>query len=225
MPRVSIQYVTLNNISRELIQIDVTTVETHGFSSKATVHPIEDGSNISDHVIKKARTLSLGGVISDTPITAISAPTESVDGVGGSPIRGSSKTQVSKTTSKIGSLILSEGSGKISKTAEEIFESMSEERLLLTIITGLKTYTNMVLEDFKVNINPRTASSIAFSATFREVIIAVSEVVEVPLEVIDEEVRDSASPKDNKGKLPANEAEGKVEEKGSSLLSKLKEAI
>jgi hypothetical protein len=224
MSRVAIQYVS-NNTARELIQIDATTGEDHEFSSKATIHPVEDGSSISDHVIKNPKTLSLTGIISDHPISISSAPVENIDGIGGSAIGGASTTQSSEKSSKVGSNILSTGSGKISKIAMEIFESMREDRLLLTIITDLETYTNMVLESFKANKTARTANALPFTATFKEVKIAVSEVVEVPLTAIQSDVRDSASEKQNKGKLSTTEAEGKEAEKGSSLLFKLKEAI
>lgn len=222
--RTTIQYIA-NDTAIELIQIDVTSSEEHGFSSKVTEHPVEDGSVISDHLVKSPKRLSLTGIVSDDPISISPSPTDSIDGVGGSVIGGSPKTESSKTSSKVGSSLLSKGEGKLSKIAFEIFQSMSNDRLLLTIITELETYTNMVLENFKVNKTARTANALAFTATFKEVVIAVSEVVEVPPEVIVSDAKDSASKKQNKGKLSTSDAEGKTEEKGSSLLFKLKEAI
>lgn len=222
--RVTIQYVA-NDTAIELIQIDVTTSEEHGFSSKATEHPVEDGSFVTDHLIKSPRRFSLVGIISDDPISISPSPTDSIDGVGGSVIGGAPKTESSKISSKLGSSLLSKGEGKLSKIAFEIFQSMYDNRLLLTIITELETYTNMVLEDFKVNKNARTANALPLTASFKEVVIAVSEVVEVPAEVIVSDAKDSASKKQNKGKLATSDAEGKTEEKGSSLLFKLKEAI
>lgn len=220
--RVTIQYTT-DKGAKELLQVDATLTEGHGFSSKVTSHPVEDGSEISDHVIKSPRVLTITGIISDNPFSVSSASTEGIDGVEGNVVGNGGKTEVSKRTSKIGSPLLASLSPssevKLSKTAMEIFESIYEEKLLLTIITGLRTYSNMVMENFSVDRNSRTANSLSFSASFKEVFIAVSEVIDVPIEATTVE---SAVQKQNKGRLATSEAERKEKEKGSSLLFKLK---
>lgn len=47
---------------------DVSLSETHNSSVLITDHPIESGSSISDHKIKKPITLSVTAIISDTPL-------------------------------------------------------------------------------------------------------------------------------------------------------------
>lgn len=49
------------------IVIDATISEDHLFTSQATMHEIESGDNISDHVIKKPIQLTLSGIISGDP--------------------------------------------------------------------------------------------------------------------------------------------------------------
>jgi hypothetical protein len=49
-------------------EIDVTVSESHGRSAQATGNPIEGGSIINDHVINDPKTVTMTGVISNTPL-------------------------------------------------------------------------------------------------------------------------------------------------------------
>ncbi len=52
-------------------ELDVAVSEEHGFESDVTSYPIEDGSNTTDHVHNSPLTVTIEGVVSDTPIGAI----------------------------------------------------------------------------------------------------------------------------------------------------------
>ena len=49
-------------------EIDVATDENHDFSSDITSEPVESGSNITDNIRIIPSTVSLTGIVSDTPI-------------------------------------------------------------------------------------------------------------------------------------------------------------
>lgn len=51
-----------------VLYFDAVLSETHQATSLPTMFPVEDGSVISDHVIQNPITLSLTGIISDTPL-------------------------------------------------------------------------------------------------------------------------------------------------------------
>ena len=61
------QKVTIHDASGNIISIDATISEEHTFTSTATVHEIEGGDSISDHVVKKPIQITLTGVISGDP--------------------------------------------------------------------------------------------------------------------------------------------------------------
>jgi hypothetical protein len=47
------------------LEIDVTTKESHGRRSTLTKHKVEEGSQVSDHIVKENQTFSIDGVVSE----------------------------------------------------------------------------------------------------------------------------------------------------------------
>src|SRR5574342_5520 len=48
--------------------IDVTVAEEHELPAEVTAHPVEDGADITDHVRLTPISVTLEGIVSDTPI-------------------------------------------------------------------------------------------------------------------------------------------------------------
>ena len=61
------------------IFLDATISEDHSYTCKATQFPLENGSSITDHVINDPVKLSLSGIVSDSPISFLSAFNRSSD--------------------------------------------------------------------------------------------------------------------------------------------------
>jgi len=61
------QKVVITDSQGHILPIDATISEEHILTSQATMHEIENGDSISDHVIKKPIQLTLNGVISGDP--------------------------------------------------------------------------------------------------------------------------------------------------------------
>jgi len=51
-----------------VLVLDAVINENHQASAQPTMYPVEDGSIVSDHVVQNPVTLSLTGIISDTPL-------------------------------------------------------------------------------------------------------------------------------------------------------------
>jgi hypothetical protein len=60
-------------------EIDVTVSESHSRSAQVTSNPVEGGSTINDHVINEPKTVTLSGLITNTPLA--------VDGEGSDDFR------------------------------------------------------------------------------------------------------------------------------------------
>ena len=58
---------------RTLLVVDCTRAEEVSLEAQASLHEIEDGSPITDHVIKRGRGFQLQGVVSDYPINLTQA--------------------------------------------------------------------------------------------------------------------------------------------------------
>lgn len=217
--RVTFQFTDENGTSIELIKIDATRAEEHVLSSKATSHEVEDGSDISDHVIKNGRSLTINGVISDHPINLLAAASGNIAGIVGNITEGFTRGIVTGATSKLGSTLLSKNQGKPSKNAMDMLDYIYEGNIPLTIITGLKTYTNMMMEKLNVPRQVRTVNALEFSASFREIRIVGSEIVDIPAAVTSNE---GNIPEKKEGKKPTSIPDSSVSGKGSSLLFKIK---
>lgn len=55
-------------------EIDAVVSITPTHQSEATIHPVQDGAEITDHVINRPLSLEVEGVVSDTPLSHINRP-------------------------------------------------------------------------------------------------------------------------------------------------------
>ena len=114
--------------------------------------------------------------------------------------------------------MISGGEEKPSIDAMSMLDLVYENKIPLTIVTGLKTYINMIMENFSAPQNPRNAGSLNFTGTFAEVRIVESEEVNIPPAVTENEgVIESKI----EGKKPPEELTSAASDKGSSVLFKI----
>jgi hypothetical protein len=56
-----------------VIAFDATPNELHSNEAETTDHPVEEGSDISDHVRKRPRKIELNGLVTNTPIVFLAS--------------------------------------------------------------------------------------------------------------------------------------------------------
>ena len=66
-----------------VLEFDASISETHTDESDVTEHPVEDGSNITDHVRLLPNTFEMSGMITNTPLVYLASVQSK------SPIKGS----------------------------------------------------------------------------------------------------------------------------------------
>lgn len=199
------------------LKVDATMSENQELISEITNNPIEDGSLVSDHVVKTPRRYSMEGVVSDSPITIQSAIIGAVAGVPGTLIGGAIGGITTAAVSAIGGILLSTGKGKPSVIALQTLDAIYENSIPLTIVSGLRTWTNMVMVNLAAPRTAQTSGGLFFNATFQELKIVTSEVVAVP--PTDTPVPVSKVKKGTQGTDVVGE---KTEEKYQSLLTKIR---
>lgn len=123
--------------------LDLVESEQHALTAEVTKHPVEGGSAITDHVIKNPRELTLtNGVVSDTPIGTIALDaTRTIFSTGGRP----------------------------SRYAYERLEQIYERADIVTVITGLKKYDNMILDNLSVPQTVKDFGGLVFTAHFTQI--------------------------------------------------------
>jgi hypothetical protein len=172
----------------DTIAIDAVVRETHRFAGEATTHPVEDGSDVSDHYRAASRAVQLEGVITDTPLRVpathnsgavitqrtIEMPTE-IFGmrlgpisltVPGAPQQGSVST-FSTPMERV-------------KSTWESFEQIFEEQKIITIVTSLRTYVDMALSELEVERRPGSYKFSCFAVQIRTVFSGRSAAVPIP---------------------------------------------
>lgn len=136
--------------------IDLAESEEHKLKSEVTQHPTESGSDISDNVRNLPRELTLTGcVVSDTPIGAIALDD---------------------------TRILGDTLPPVSRDAYRKLELLWESRRSVVVVTDLKKYESMVLDDLSIPREAKNAGGLVFTAHFVEVRIINNKrvTVEVP---------------------------------------------
>lgn len=133
------------------VQLDASVREVHNLRAKVTKHPVEqEGTDspsvISDHVFIEPVTISIEGVISNWPA------------VYGGAVRA----------------LLTGGFDKADKAYKQ-FEEHLKKKQLLDVVTTLKTYKNMILENVTVNRDAAKGNALYFSATATQVTFVTLE--------------------------------------------------
>ncbi len=140
------------------IFLDVTVSESPEMTNRITKNPIEDGSSIADHVIQDPDVLTLEGIVTDDPIRFLSGIRDLAE-------RG------------LGSLTRSQ-------SAFELIEKLKKEATVITVITGLKTYENMIISRFNPRRDNTTGFSLRFTLVLEQIEIKKSQTVSIPRDTV-----------------------------------------
>ena len=180
------------------IFLDADIADDHTLSAQATTHPIEDGSNISDHVHNDPRTVRIEGFISNHPIDVPPSHAQGVREVqkeftwkadpdlplvqvGGPGVVGAVTGAVA---SAVGADIhkgTAKGFEPLFDRAQDVFsefEAIWSESRLIDIVTTLKIYPNMIIEELRVSRSAQNGQALAFVASARQISIVETSVVE-----------------------------------------------
>jgi hypothetical protein len=185
----------------DTIAIDAVVRETHHFAGEVTTHPVEDGSDVSDHYRPASRAVQLEGVITETPLRVpashnsgavltqrtIEMPTELFGmrlgpialTIPGAPQQGS-VTTFSTPMERV-------------KGTWESFEEIFEQQKIVTIVTSLRVYADMALSELEVERRSGSYKFTCFATQIRTVVSGRSTAAPIPKVV-------RAVPKVNKGK-------------------------
>lgn len=162
-----------------VIQLDCSYRETHSREARPTKFPIENGQQISDHIIISPFELELEGIITDTPIgTAGQLITQAA-----TTVTSSLTPPVGLITAAAGAALFSalQGSASPSVAAFTQLLSIQQLRQPVTIMTSLARYENMWMGPLTVPRDAQTGQSIVFTVKFYEMILVTPQSVNVAI--------------------------------------------
>ena len=187
------------------ILIDAVLRESHSVTNIITQYPVEDGSIISDHVRQVTEVITIEFVTTNTPSIVNENGLESVAG-NNTQIRADQENRIQLTFDTI----LQWAGYSIEKQDDE-FDTTFPDVQILTITTGLKVYTNMIIKNAEIFRTTRRQGSIAPVITFQKFRRARSEFFLTPdvsnLNGKAANVENQAQKKQPKGKQKAKNVE------------------
>ena len=145
------------------IAIDGSISESVTRSVRATTNPIENGSNITDHIIQEPIKVIVEGVVTDTPIGMAAFTSGSASTIGG----------VVDSVSGLFGQSTQSGLTRSQQAYNELVKIFNKKELI-EITTRLETYTNLIFESIVVNQTKTTSRSVFFTASFVEALIVLS---------------------------------------------------
>ena len=154
--------------------LDATIREQHSYRNRVSNYPVEETSFISDHVQREPERITIDGFITQTPVAylggALSTLTSKAFGW------DSQKDTAFRTTNRIQEAFtellkmagydypVQEGTGAVTKNPVQ----------LIDVVTGLRSYTNMVITDLNIPRDSNTGHTLRFTLTLQKLVLTES---------------------------------------------------
>ena len=136
--------------SKLSVLLDASVSEVHTSSANITSHPVERGANITDHVHRQPDTLTIQGIVSNTPTRFP---------------QGTIGVALVRTVANLVNGV----SNDLAKTAYEQLLQLVEGKELIKIVTTLREYNDMLLENLTVTRDAENGDCLNFTVTARQV--------------------------------------------------------
>jgi hypothetical protein len=158
------------------LELDASISESHSYTAEVTTNPVESGGEITDHVTIKPDQLTIEGFVTDTPVKIF----EGIQDL----------------------LQQKSGSGEVSKSAYETLKLLFESKQPFTVVTGLTTYSDMVLKRLSIPRDRSTGQTLRFTAELQQVEFAQFQETELEESTLSEtlDTKDQAQAKKDVGK-------------------------
>ena len=222
-------YILPDDGSSQLIAFDLTISEGHRSTSKVTEHPVEQGSNVADHIRQETQGLDLTVFVTNTPIEDIGrgqvesvildipTPQRTLNSVSALIDAGISavQTAIFGPTPPVSVQVLDfpEPFDRV----KEVFDALTDlERrgVTVTAITSLKSYESMAFETVETPIDEPGGATIKLA--LKQIRVVQTATVTAPKP---KEPRGAA--KQNKGGQATKPAEDSAAKKASLLAQAL----
>jgi hypothetical protein len=139
----------------DTLVLDASISESHNSDVDVTEHAVEVGANIADHARVKSAQVTIEGVVSNTPINRAQAR-RIVESFGTTIETSNPQDQLA-------------GQPGYAEQAFAQLELIRDTSKIIQIVTGIKTYTDMLLTNLSVPRNAQIGESLRFTATFKSV--------------------------------------------------------
>jgi len=205
------------------LEIDASIQETHEAVNTITRNPIEDGSNISDHITNEPFKITMECIVSETPISLLgSIATGAVTAVGTQAATRHNDAVGGKLIGLAGASIV--GMVASDRSPAEVWKHLldiRDKKNKFSIITGLKEYDNMVFTSITPVRNSSVGHALHFTAVMEQITTVSTSLVDVSQYVIKEgQTANSAATKKDTGKQAQQAAKESTKSTAKTLLDR-----
>jgi len=157
-----------------LVELDAAPTQTWESTAEVTEHPVETGSAIGDHVRPANDTISVEGILTNTPVSVPSSQMQGVTRAPGPLDLGA-----------VGQATVLKWSGPFDRvtTCRELLRALVKAGLPATLGTGRDSYRfddNLVLTRFRVTREASTGNAVSVSLDFKQLRIVSTARAPVP---------------------------------------------
>lgn len=182
--------------------------EVHHDELEITDHPVEFGATLSDHAYMRPVEVIIHCAWSNSPSSNTGLVGAAV--TAGSTLLGNSAALAASAANSVlsaGSSLLGNSSGDVKDIYKQLL-ALQSSRLLFDIYTGKRIYHNMVMKSLSVTTDKRTENALWVTASCREIIIAQTQAVTVPINTAAQAIPAKTTPVQNSGQQLLQSASG-----------------
>jgi hypothetical protein len=162
----------------EELELDASVSETHTFKNQVTSHPVEQGSMITDHSFLEPNSLQIEGFITNTPVLETSSP----------------RVRLYDSPDRV-------------TEAFRILTRIREQKELVTIVTGLLVYGDMMLTNLVIPRNKTVGiDTLRFTADFIQIQFVKSATVSIDKIKDTQNAKNQAAKPQDKGSVDTSKA-------------------
>jgi hypothetical protein len=135
--------------------VDAFLAEHYQFSNSVTDIPVEEGSNINDHIVEDQDIISVEAFIGNTAFEVITADGNSV-----------SNLQAPDRMARV-------------QQAYNELKKLAKSKKPLDVVLGLETFTGMVITSFVIDRDVETGANLPFTMEFKKLKIVHSDTTKI----------------------------------------------
>jgi hypothetical protein len=154
MPKIAFQY----QVPKKMVgtyMIDAFLAEHYQFSNSVTDIPVEEGSNIADHIVEDQDVISVEAFIGNTAFEVIT-----------------------KDGNAVSNLQAPDRMARVRQAYQEL-KKLTKAKKLLDVVLGLETFTNMAITSFTIDRDAETGANLPFTMEFKKLKIVHSDTTKI----------------------------------------------
>ena len=211
-----------------VLLVDVTLSDKVSYKAEMTEHPVELGSDVTDHILIKPLEIMIEGLASEDPVELKDAysekglldeATDAVGAVAGAVAQKFGASGIIQgAAAAVGGVVSSKlfaSAQSPANQAKEALTKMLEQKTPVNIQVGKKNYSNMQMISLDFPRDPKLGAAVKVSATFKKIRKVSAKRIVVKAAVND--IRHSAGATDSLGNQNTNPADEATSRKASVL--------